>query len=69
MGRWTRPAPSQGRDDRTATSGASVGFVVAVFQWGWGRAILGLSENVPIESSVPMMMFAIVFGLSLSPPP
>ena len=45
--------------------GASVGFVVAVFQWGWGRGILGLSENVPIESYVPMMMFAIVFGLSM----
>lgn len=45
--------------------GASVGFVVAVFQCGWGRGILGLSENVPIESYVPMMMFAIVFGLSM----
>jgi RND superfamily putative drug exporter len=45
--------------------GASVGFVVAVFQWGWGRSLLGLSENVPIESYVPMMMFAIVFGLSM----
>jgi RND superfamily putative drug exporter len=45
--------------------GASVGVVVAVFQWGWGRSLLGLSENVPIESYVPMMMFAIVFGLSM----
>ncbi len=45
--------------------GASVGFVVAVFQWGWGRSLLGLPENVPIESYVPMMMFAIVFGLSM----
>jgi RND superfamily putative drug exporter len=45
--------------------GASYGVVVAVFQWGWGRSLLGVSENVPIESYVPMMMFAIVFGLSL----
>ena len=45
--------------------GASVGFVVAVFQWGLGRGLLGLSENVPIESYLPMMMFAIVFGLSM----
>jgi RND superfamily putative drug exporter len=45
--------------------GASAGFVVAVFQWGWGRGLLGLSENVPIESYVPMMMFAIIFGLSM----
>jgi putative drug exporter of the RND superfamily len=45
--------------------GASVGVVVLVFQWGWGRSLLGLPENVPIESYVPMMMFAIVFGLSM----
>ena len=45
--------------------GASAGLVVAVFQWGWGRGLLGLSENVPIESYVPMMMFAIIFGLSM----
>jgi len=45
--------------------GASYGVVVAVFQWGWGRSLLGVSENVPIESYVPMMMFAIVFGLSM----
>jgi RND superfamily putative drug exporter len=45
--------------------GAAYGVVVAVFQWGWGRALTGLTENVPIESYVPMMMFAIVFGLSM----
>jgi RND superfamily putative drug exporter len=44
---------------------AAYGVVVAVFQWGWGRGLLGVSENVPIESYVPMMMFAIVFGLSM----
>jgi putative drug exporter of the RND superfamily len=45
--------------------GASYGVLVAVFQWGWGRSVTGLGENVPIESYVPMMMFAIVFGLSM----
>jgi putative drug exporter of the RND superfamily len=45
--------------------GAAYGVVVAVFQWGWGRSLLGVSENVPIESYVPMLMFAIVFGLSM----
>ncbi len=45
--------------------GAAYGVVVAVFQWGWGRSLLGVSENIPIESYVPMMMFAIVFGLSM----
>jgi RND superfamily putative drug exporter len=45
--------------------GASYGVVVAVFQWGWGGPQLGVSGTVPIESYVPMMMFAIVFGLSM----
>ncbi|MFD3947471.1 MMPL family transporter [Streptomyces sp. NPDC058579] len=44
---------------------ASYGVIVAVFQWGWGGPALGVSGDVPIESYVPMMMFAIVFGLSM----
>ncbi|MEU3050426.1 MMPL family transporter [Streptomyces sp. NPDC006984] len=44
---------------------ASYGVLVAVFQWGWGGPALGVSGKVPIESYVPMMMFAIVFGLSM----
>ncbi|MED7954947.1 MMPL family transporter [Streptomyces sp. BE303] len=44
---------------------ASYGVLVAVFQWGWGGPALGVSGTVPIESYVPMMMFAIVFGLSM----
>jgi RND superfamily putative drug exporter len=45
--------------------GAAYGVVVAVFQWGWGAGLLGLSGTVPIESYVPMIIFAIVFGLSM----
>ncbi|MFJ6940293.1 MMPL family transporter [Streptomyces sp. NPDC101132] len=45
--------------------GASFGVVVAVFQWGWGAGLLGVHESVPVESYVPTMMFAIVFGLSM----
>ena len=45
--------------------GAAYGVVVAVFQWGWGRGLIGLDEAVPIASFVPMMMFAILFGLSM----
>ena len=45
--------------------GAAYGVVVAVFQWGWGGSLLGVGQKVPIESYVPMMMFAIVFGLSM----
>ncbi|MBN0045467.1 MMPL family transporter [Streptomyces actuosus] len=44
---------------------ASFGVLVAVFQWGWGASLLGIDETVPVESYVPMMMFAIVFGLSM----
>jgi RND superfamily putative drug exporter len=45
--------------------GAAYGVIVAVFEWGWGGSLLGVSEKVPIESYVPMIMFAIVFGLSM----
>ena len=45
--------------------GAAYGVVVAVFQWGWGSSLFGLDEKVPIPAFVPMLMFAIVFGLSM----
>ena len=45
--------------------GAAYGFVVAVFQWGWGKEIIGLEDTVPIVAFVPVMMFAILFGLSM----
>ncbi|HEX6131230.1 MAG TPA: MMPL family transporter [Actinomycetota bacterium] len=45
--------------------GAAYGVVVAIFQWGWGNGLVGLEEPVPIVSFVPMMMFAILFGLSM----
>ncbi|HVF13945.1 MAG TPA: MMPL family transporter, partial [Acidimicrobiales bacterium] len=44
--------------------GAAFGVVVAIFQWGWGASILNL-DSAPIEPFVPMMLFAIVFGLSM----
>ncbi|MGH9190171.1 MAG: MMPL family transporter [Acidimicrobiales bacterium] len=44
--------------------GAAYGIVVAVFQWGWGGDLLGIA-GAPIEPFVPMMLFAIVFGLSM----
>jgi RND superfamily putative drug exporter len=44
--------------------GAAYGIVVAVFQWGWGSSLLDI-EGAPIEPFVPMMLFAIVFGLSM----
>jgi len=44
--------------------GASLGVIVALFQWGWFPWLLGVSPG-PIESFVPVMLFAIVFGLSM----
>ncbi len=44
--------------------GAAYGVVVAIFQWGWLGDIIGI-EPAPIEPFVPMMLFAIVFGLSM----
>lgn len=44
--------------------GAAYGVVVAVFQWGWAGSLLGI-EPGPIEPFIPMMLFAIVFGLSM----
>lgn len=43
---------------------AAYGVVVAIFQWGWFNSLFGV-ESAPIEPFVPMMMFAIVFGLSM----
>jgi putative drug exporter of the RND superfamily len=45
--------------------GVGYGILVAVFQWGWAKGLIGLSETVPIMSWVPLMMFAILFGLSM----
>ncbi|MFC6238770.1 MMPL family transporter [Longivirga aurantiaca] len=44
--------------------GAAYGILVAVFTWGWGAGLLGLEAPVPIESYVPLLMFAVLFGLS-----
>jgi RND superfamily putative drug exporter len=44
--------------------GASLGVIVVVFQWGWLDALMGVSGG-PIESFIPVMLFAIVFGLSM----
>jgi putative drug exporter of the RND superfamily len=44
--------------------GASLGVIVAIFQWGWLPWLLGVHPG-PIESFIPVMLFAIVFGLSM----
>jgi len=44
---------------------AAYGVVVAVFQWGWGSSLLGIDGALPIVSFIPLLMFAILFGLSM----
>jgi putative drug exporter of the RND superfamily len=44
---------------------AAYGVVVAIFQWGWGSSLINIHEKLPIPAFVPMLMFAIVFGLSM----
>ena len=44
--------------------GAAFGVVVAIFQWGWLGSLIGIAGG-PIDPFVPLMLFAIVFGLSM----
>ena len=44
---------------------ASYGVLVAIFQWGWGAELFGIHETMPINPLAPMLMFAILFGLSM----
>ncbi|GAA3305401.1 MMPL family transporter [Dactylosporangium vinaceum] len=45
--------------------GAAYGALTAVFSWGWGVRLTGLDGPLPIESYVPTMLFALLFGLSM----
>jgi putative drug exporter of the RND superfamily len=45
--------------------GAAYGVVVAVFQWGWVGEVAGIDRAGPIESFIPIILFAILFGLSM----
>ncbi|MCU1451578.1 MAG: family transporter, partial [Acidimicrobiales bacterium] len=45
--------------------GGAYGVLVAVTQWGWGKELFGIHHTGPIANFIPMMMFAILFGLSM----
>ena len=45
--------------------GAAYGVVTATFQWGWGLDLLGVDHTMPMSSWMPILMFAILFGLSM----
>jgi RND superfamily putative drug exporter len=44
---------------------ASFGVLVAVFQYGWGLRLLNLGQAGPVESFLPVLMLAVLFGLSM----
>jgi len=45
--------------------GAAFGILVAVFQWGWLGSVFQVTKTGPIEAFLPVMLFAILFGLSM----
>jgi RND superfamily putative drug exporter len=45
--------------------GAAYGVIVAVFQWGWLGGMIGIGSTGPIDPWIPLMMFTILFGLSM----
>ncbi len=60
--------PLQAAVTNLLSAAASFGVLTAVFQWGWGISQVGIDTpdtTVPIASYVPLMMFAVLFGLSM----
>ncbi|HSJ22437.1 MAG TPA: MMPL family transporter [Nocardioidaceae bacterium] len=60
--------PLQAAITNLLSAAAAFGVLTAAFQWGWGISLLGIdtaSSGVPIASYVPLMMFAVLFGLSM----
>jgi RND superfamily putative drug exporter len=48
-----------------AVAAASFGVLAAVFQWGWGAGLIGSTADTPFLSYLPIMLLAILFGLSM----
>jgi putative drug exporter of the RND superfamily len=45
--------------------GAAYGVMVAVFQWSWAGRIIGIGEKGPIDPYIPVILFVVLFGLSM----
>jgi putative drug exporter of the RND superfamily len=47
------------------SAGAALGVMNAVFGWGWGSSVLGFSGTAPVQVFLPVIMFSVLFGLSM----
>jgi putative drug exporter of the RND superfamily len=47
------------------SAGAAFGVLTAIFQNGWGNSLIGLNTTGPIESFIPVLLFPVLFGLSM----
>jgi RND superfamily putative drug exporter len=45
--------------------GAALGIMNAVFEWGWGHSLFGIAGTAPVEVFIPVLLFSILFGLSM----
>ena len=57
--------PLAGAAMNLLSAAASFGVVTAVFQWGWGHSLIGVGSGGPVEPFVPLILFALLFGLSM----
>ncbi len=57
--------PLMGAAMNLLSIGAAFGILVAVIEWGDGASVIGIDRTGPVESFLPVMLFAILFGLSM----
>jgi RND superfamily putative drug exporter len=46
------------------SAAASFGVITAVFQWGWLKSLVGVTNTGPVSPFIPILMFAVLFGLT-----
>jgi RND superfamily putative drug exporter len=46
------------------SAAAAFGVVTAVFQWGWLKSLVGVTNTGPVNPFLPILMFAVLFGLT-----
>ncbi|MFC6704542.1 MMPL family transporter [Flexivirga alba] len=57
--------PLVGAISNLATIVVGLGFITAIFQWGWGTSLLGVGDGGPVSYIVPVMIVGVMFGLSM----